>query len=74
MTLTPGEKLTKQKVFELIWAKVNAAWANDTNEYQQLCDIFDACYGFRPDINLEYLPSLGQFNVFDTDDLNVAKK
>ena len=64
------DKLTKQQVLDAIIRKVNEAYSDPTNDFERLCDIFEACHGYDIDKNIEYLPSLDVFNVWEETNLN----
>ncbi len=66
----PGDKLSKQQVWDLIMHKCAEAFSDPKNDYEKLCDIFEACYGYSIDANIEYLSSLDKFNIYEDEGHN----
>lgn len=62
--------LTKQQVLDAIIKKANEAYSDSNDNYEHLCDIYEACHDYSIDQNIEFLPQLDLFHVWETTNLN----
>lgn len=65
-----GELLDKNDMWNAIMANLNQAYSNPNNNYEDLCLIFEASFGFSADKNVKFLPDKDKFEVFEDQNYN----
>lgn len=61
----PGAVLNKMDVWNAIMANLNGSFSNPNNNYEDLCLLFEAGFGFEDDKCLRYDPIKERFEVFE---------
>jgi hypothetical protein len=72
MTQTPndGTVLTKEQVVDYILKNLEEAKNDETDEYADFCNLFEASFGYCVDANLKYDSKQGKFIVFELTNYN----
>lgn len=61
----PGDKLEINRVWNYIADQLHRAYHDPANDYQRICDMFEASFGFDLKKSITYIPSEEKFLIFD---------